>query len=176
MTPTALSADTATSATADNRTRLFALRPGGPAPNSSTAPRSILGRVLPVATPSSPPALGSVPGGVIPVERTPPFHGGNRGSSPLGDAIAGIAQLVEHDLAKVGVASSATADNRTRLFALRPGGPASRRAHNANGVIRRYRHFRCLRSGFKSWGFCKLTCASRGHAEIRGKFIHLVCK
>ncbi len=37
--------------------------------------------------------------------RTPPFHGGNRGSSPLGDAIAGIAQLVEHDLAKVGVAS-----------------------------------------------------------------------
>ncbi len=31
MTPTALSADTATSATADNRTRLFALRPGGPA-------------------------------------------------------------------------------------------------------------------------------------------------
>ncbi len=30
ITPTALSADTATSATADNRTRLFALRPGGP--------------------------------------------------------------------------------------------------------------------------------------------------
>src|SRR3546814_3618115 len=30
----------------------------------------------------------------------------NRGSSPLGDANAGIAQLVEHDLAKVGVASS----------------------------------------------------------------------
>ncbi len=43
-------------------------------------------------------------------------------------------------------ASSATADNRTRLFALRPGGPASRRAHNANGVIRRYRHFRRRRS------------------------------
>ncbi len=41
----------------------------------------------------------------MPIRRTPPFHGGNRGSSPLGDAIAGIAQLVEHDLAKVGVAS-----------------------------------------------------------------------
>ncbi len=39
-------------------------------------------------------------------------------------------------------AISATADNRKRLFALRPGGPGSRRAHNANGVIRRYRHFR----------------------------------
>ncbi|MGK7460466.1 hypothetical protein ACSRCL_23130, partial [Salmonella enterica] len=31
-----------------------------------------------------------------------------------------------------------TADNRTRLFALRPGGPASRRAHDANGVIRQH--------------------------------------
>ena len=36
-----------------------------------------------------------------------PFTAGNRGSNPLGDAIfAGIAQLVERNLAKVEVASS----------------------------------------------------------------------
>ena len=58
---------------------------------------------------------GPQPTGLRYCIKTPPFHGGNRGSTPLRDAtffkslksqLAGIAQLVERNLAKVEVAGS----------------------------------------------------------------------
>ncbi len=74
--------------------------------------------------------------------RPPPRRITARGYSPYAPVVPAPVGRMTPTALSTDTAISATADNRKRLFALRPGGPGSRRAHNANGVIRRYRHFR----------------------------------
>ncbi|MGA4814963.1 hypothetical protein ACPA9J_04520 [Pseudomonas aeruginosa] len=74
--------------------------------------------------------------------RPPPRRITARGYSPYAPVGPGSRRAHDANGVSADTATSATADNRTRLFAPTPQWSPFRRAHNASGVIRRhYRHF-----------------------------------